>query len=138
MEQRRRGVSNEEMPIRFLIDPGRHQIRVALSGVVTREDLRAYFENVRSNPRAELDELIDLTEADPSAITSDQIAAIAHAAREIEPGTRAARVAIVAPGDVAFGLARMYEAQQDRLSNTIRVFRDLAEAEEWLALENGV
>jgi len=40
-----------------------------------------------------------------------------------------------APGDLFFGLSRMYEAYRQDSPVRIRIFRSLAEARVWLGLE---
>lgn len=46
-----------------------------------------------------------------------------------------AKLAIVVPGDLAFGLSRMYEILSNHLPQAIMVFRDYSEAERWLCGE---
>ena len=42
---------------------------------------------------------------------------------------------MVAPGDLGFGLARMFEALSDPSEPEVRVFRDLSEARTWLGTD---
>ena len=42
------------------------------------------------------------------------------------------KVAIVAPGDLEFGLSRMYEMLQVNSINLLKVFRERALAERWI------
>jgi len=46
-----------------------------------------------------------------------------------------ARRAFLVASDVAYGLARMYEALTERFEQELRVFRDLAEACLWLGID---
>ena len=46
------------------------------------------------------------------------------------------RVAIVADGDAAFGLTRMFQALRSDSSTELTVFRDVAEARSWLGLDD--
>jgi hypothetical protein len=43
------------------------------------------------------------------------------------------RVALVAPTDLAFGMARMYELSRTASTNKLQVVRSRAEGEAWLA-----
>jgi hypothetical protein len=43
-----------------------------------------------------------------------------------------AKIAIVASTDLSFGMSRMYEVFSGNLPQTIMVFRNLEEAEQWL------
>jgi len=45
--------------------------------------------------------------------------------------------ALVGEGDLAYGLARMYEALSDRIPTALEVFRDFDEATEWLRKKAG-
>jgi len=45
-------------------------------------------------------------------------------------------VAFIAPGDLSFGLGRMWQALADKTSWSIRVFRDMSAGEEWLCQEH--
>jgi hypothetical protein len=72
--------------------------------------------------------------------TSSPSAQIRDAARRVQthvdPKLEApdARVAIVAVTDEFFGLGRMYQMLRGESQVDVRVFRDLAEAEDWLGL----
>jgi hypothetical protein len=48
------------------------------------------------------------------------------------------KVAVVAPQDLAYGLARMYGALADAVPWKFRVFRSVEDAESWLAVPPGL
>ena len=60
----------------------------------------------------------------------------AEIARRFDERTGSVRVAVLAPSDVAFGLARMYSILVDSLQREVRVFRRAAEARAWLCVAN--
>ena len=63
--------------------------------------------------------------------TGEEMRAIAARGRERWPG--AARVAYLAADDLSFGLLRMFEVFREQDNYETRVFRDEAEARQWLA-----
>ena len=52
-----------------------------------------------------------------------------HVASRLEEG----KLAVIAPRDLLFGMARMYEMLRDDSPVEVRVFRERDEAESWLA-----
>ena len=77
--------------------------------------------------------LIDWSEALPFKVSSTAVRhAAAIAPRPAEPSSRQFGVAIVAPQDLVFGLARMEEALASGTSWEIQVFRERASALAWL------
>ena len=79
--------------------------------------------------------LWDLTEADTSAIRSDDLQEIALLAKQSSPSGRNGRTAIVSNSDLGFGLSRMYGtfAEMSGHGIEVRPFRSREEAEEWIA-----
>jgi hypothetical protein len=94
------------------------------------EDFRAFFASSDWVP--EHNELADLSEADLSNVTPDGIKGLASfikltfQSKGISP-----KVAVFAPNDLPFGLARMYSVPAEDFE-THMVFRDLNEAKLWL------
>jgi len=120
------------MSIRYEIDTARSAVLVTVEGVVTAEDYFTVDEELRRDPsfRSHFCELIDLTAADLARITSDGVRRIAAH----DPDRNAnVRTAIVAPRDLEFGIARMFEVLREHRSQ-IAVFRDMDEARRWLGL----
>jgi hypothetical protein len=77
--------------------------------------------------------LVDVTDVVELRITRDHVLEFVSLDLQIaEVVGRAVAVAIVAPGDLAFGIARMWEAFVDVTGWTTYVFRSRAEAEPWL------
>lgn len=79
--------------------------------------------------------LWDLTEADTSAVKSDDLQEIALIAKQSSPSGRTGRTAIVSTSDLGYGLSRMYStfAEMSGHSAEVRSFRSRKEAEEWIA-----
>ena len=130
------------MPIEYRIDPERRIVLATARGVLTADDLFSYQRSVWSaSGLAGFDELVDLggvTDVPQlSALRARDLAVVA--ARMDDPAV-ATRLAIVAPADFAYGLARMYATHretQEHGRKQVRVFRDMAEAVAWLEEREG-
>ena len=74
--------------------------------------------------------LWDLREA-TLGMTSAELEQLAHDGQDRE-GPEPSRAAVVASGDLEFGLSRLFEVYRASDSTSIAVFRDLDEAARWL------
>lgn len=77
--------------------------------------------------------LVDMTDVTELQITRDDV--LEFVAVDVQIAAlvpRVLAVAVVAPGDLAFGLARMWEAFAEVTGWNTHVFRSRAEAEPWL------
>jgi hypothetical protein len=85
-----------------------------------------------------LNELVDVSEADVSEVTTNALRRVAEFTKSIlnRHGVEFVKLAVYAPGDLPYGLARMYSAFADESPETVRVFRDLAAAKRWLGSAN--
>ena len=125
------------MTIEYRID---HERRIVLAmghGTFTDQEVFAYQQEVWSNPEvAGYDELIDMSDVQQVAVPSpDRARQLARLAAHMDAPATASKFAIVAPGDLAFGLGRMCEAYRSldsRSTKQVRVFRSMADACAWL------
>jgi len=98
-----------------------HQV----SGRLSFEELRDTLQNIYNDKNIDktLNALWDLSEADISDFTLDEVEQVANFVAQNwgrVPGTKAA---IVVSADYSYGMARMYEILLDSLtSNVIRIF----------------
>jgi hypothetical protein len=123
------------MPIVYSIDPSRNRVTLTYTGTITDRELFDVFDRLYRDPahRIGMDELSDLRAVHNVTVTSVGLQALAdQASRSLDQARQTWRVAVVAPQDVAFGLARMYGLFREDSPELVRVFRDLASAEEWL------
>ena len=121
------------MPIVHRIDHDRRLVLARGVGIFHSRDPFEYQQQVWSCPDvAGYDELVDMsgvTEVDLS--TPDRMRQLAGVASATNAPGGGERLAIVAPTDLTFGLARMYEshrALQRGSTKNVGVFRTLAEA----------
>lgn len=104
-------------------------------GVLTGREI---IETIRALPEAvpTLDRithaLVDLTGVTRLEVSNAELDTIASIDRAYAARFRIMRVAIAAPSDLAFGIARMYEAALSRVGWEVQVFRELQAAEAWM------
>ena len=127
------------MPITYIIDNGRRQIRTTCSGPVTLEDVADHFRGLRDDPDCggHLDVLLDVHEAD-SVPESKQLTVVNLHIASIRAKVKFGICAIVANRDAMFGMMRMFAVFAEENFRAIRVFRETAEAEEWLRTQQGM
>jgi hypothetical protein len=80
------------------------------------------------------DILVDLRLAQVGVDTSAQAHTLALLASRNDPGRRRGRIALVAADDATFGIARMYAAYREKSGITLEVFRQIEDADTWLAM----
>ena len=101
------------------------------SGAFTLVDALAHQQRLASDPDFDpsFSQLVDLTHVTSVDVTASDIRKLAQA-NLFSCGSRRA---ILATSEVAFGLARMFEALRESAGEDgIQVFRDLNEALDWL------
>jgi len=124
------------VPIVYTVEPTRNRVTLVYTGTITDRELFETFDRLYRDPahRVGMDELSDLRTVHNVTVTSVGLQALAdQTARNLDQARQTWRVAVVAPQDVVFGLARMYGLFREDSPELVRVFRDLASAEEWLA-----
>jgi hypothetical protein len=126
------------MPVTYKIDPVRKVIRTTCSAPVTFDEVIGHFRTLQEGPACSghLDVLLDVSQAD-ALPESGQLAAVNLELRGIRDKVQFGICAIVAHRDAMFGMMRMFEVQASRYFHAIRVFRDAAEAEPWVASPQG-
>ena len=117
---------------RVQIFPLRRLVLARFSGLYTTADGMALIEAFLEDPEARLDfnHLYDLSgvdnfDADYSAISR----MVSWKAPRLKDASKDARCVLLAPGDIAFGMARMYQSlSADVFPFAVEVTRDMAEA----------
>jgi len=127
------------MPLEHEIDETRNLVKSRIHGCVDPEALLEYLTNLEQDARLRpgYRSWLDLSEADPGDLGADFVRRAAEVARRFDERAGGVRMAVFAPGDLVFGLARMYSMMVDTLQREVRVFRDAAEARAWLCVAEG-
>jgi hypothetical protein len=127
------------MPIEYRIDHNQRTVFAATVGTMTDADVFGYQREVWGDPRvAGYHELMDMTNCTDVAIRSGgRVRELATMSAAMDPPSGTSKFAIAAPGDVAYGLARMYEVYRganSRSRKEVQVFRTMDEALKWLGV----
>jgi hypothetical protein len=120
------------MPLDYDIDHARRLVTARGRGILTYQEMVEYQSAVWSRPDVEgYDELVDVTAVEDFAQPStDRVRDLASLSAVMD-GRRAAKFAIVAPGNLAYGLGRMYQtyrSMEGSGTKEVGVFRTMAEA----------
>jgi hypothetical protein len=109
-------------------------LHTVLVGRVTNDELLAHYERPPFHePRDVWREVVDGRLMTDMAITVDGQRRLADMALAFVDKLRGGRVAMVAATDEAYGMFRMWEMQREGLGYDVQVFRNFAEAMEWVA-----
>lgn len=119
------------MPIHYTCDPDRNLVICTAEGQLTGNDMRDFDNRFRNDPAItpDLDQLIDITEARITGVTAADIREMVSLEPVLGPNSNRA---LVAKGELAYGLMRMFELYRGGSSGTIRFFDNRGEAERWL------
>ncbi len=125
------------MPITLMTKPEHNLIIISHRGEISDDEFRSFYEHFfqgsEFNPF--MDILIDLRETNSRQRSSGILHQLARFVRERfrDVNTRR-KVAVVAPGSLSFGLARMYQAFADSVPWDFAVFRTADDAFAWLSV----
>jgi hypothetical protein len=125
------------MPITYRIQSELNLIILVHTGKVTDEEFFTFYKDLYKNntPLLSMNHLVDLREADSKSRTSSILRKLAEfLVSSFKALTTYPKVAVVAPKDISFGLARMYEAFASNIPWDFIVFRSIDEALTWLSL----
>ncbi|MBW2446411.1 MAG: hypothetical protein JRG83_10830 [Deltaproteobacteria bacterium] len=118
------------------IDESRNLVVARVSGSVDSETLLAHLTRIKEDVRLRpgYRSWFDLTDAEPGDVGGEFVRRAADIARRFDERTGPVRVAVLAPDDLTFGLARMYSLLVGSLQREVRVFRSAADARAWLCV----
>ena len=118
------------MAVTYRRDPERRLLVVTLAGLVTESDLNRLTDEVRQDATVDptWSALVDASALNPAGITTEMLRL-----RASIPRPNPVQIAVVAPTDVVFGLARMFQMMSEGQGNRIEVFRFPGDALAWLA-----
>jgi hypothetical protein len=126
------------MPIRIRVDPAARVRHSVLEGTVDDDDLVDAYAAVLDDPDFDptLNDLVDGRSVRRVDVTPAGVRRLADVVQQVDRHALPTKIAIVAPDDVAYDAARMYEALRagQQAPAEHRVFRDMAEARRWLGL----
>jgi hypothetical protein len=126
------------MPLQYQIDHDRRLVLCEAHGTLSGEDILRYQQEVWSRPDVRgYDELVDMSDvADHIVASPEAMRELAGISASMDPSGVRSRFAIVAPQAAIFGLGRMYgtyREMSEQSTKQVGVFRDRAEAFDWLS-----
>ena len=103
---------------------------VTISDVVTFEQMTAYLRSLSKDPRYRppMSKLVDFRQCRDYALTREEAEKFAGLNRELSTAFSNEKCAIVAPGDLEFGMSRVHEMYTTGSGLDITVFRRLQDA----------
>ena len=129
------------MPIDYQIDHERRLVVARGRGTLTSEDIFSYQSKAWSGLETTgYNELVDMSQVERFASASgERMSALADLSAGMDRGGGfGSKLAVVAPSDVAFGLARMYQTYREmdgRGTKEVGVFRSHSEALAFLGID---
>lgn len=114
----------------YALDHANRMVRSRGWGILSTPDIEEFYSRLVADPTFDpsyrsLGDLLDVTEI---AVDSNDLAASASLP-VFEAGTRRA---LVASRDAVYGMLRAYASFNERMGQTMRIFRSLEAAEAWL------
>jgi hypothetical protein len=126
------------MPITYTISAAERRVRAIATGIIRADDLDGLVESLLKDPGLApgLRGLYDAGNGEPD-ITVLQLAAIAPKVRQLL-NRGLGRIAIVAQSPPNYRVARTFTVLARAVGIDVDVFKELREAEAWLAQDNDV
>ena len=125
------------MPITVQFKPAAKLIIITHVGSVSDDEFLSSYIAFYDDPRFDnsFHMLVDLQQAKSSERSQEALRAMAGLVRErLATKDSHMKVAVFAPGDVSFGMARMFEAFGDIAPVDVEVFRSADKALAWLCV----
>ena len=122
------------MPISYYIDADRNLIVTEADGILTNDDLYEHRRKILRDPafRPGMRELADTLSVERHEMSIEGIQRLVELQNANETLMGEYRLAIVTDSELAFGMARVYQALTIESLTQVRVFKDIQEADAWL------
>jgi hypothetical protein len=129
------------VPIAYRVDHEARVIVAAAYGTLTDEEMFDYQkQGFKMDEAAGYDELVDLTHVKEIALPStERVRELADRAAGMDVKLGGSKLAVVAPGDLAFALGRMFQTIREldpRSTTAVGVFRSTDEALAFLGVDH--
>jgi hypothetical protein len=123
------------MPMTYTIDQEAGVVRLRCWGTLTNEEMLDCVERMHGDParRPGMPSLVDCRDIEEMRVTPAGMQAAAHIEQVLaDPTQEPWAIAVIAPQNDVFWLGRIYEALRVGSPAKVRVFRNTADAEDWL------
>lgn len=125
------------MPITYKIDEVEKLVVTTVVGRISEAEVRAHAAAAERDPHvAACDRsIVDITASAEPSFDGSVISELAMTAQGLGHLLSARKVALIAPKDAAYGLARVFQGFREGTGGgEVKVFRSRLEAETWLGL----
>ena len=126
------------MPIHLYYDKKKEILNCSIDQSFSFEELESTFYTITHSAEylPDVKTLWNIERLDLKEINKDFMNGLISIRKKF-PQRRNAKIAIIIPSDLGFGLSRMYEAfsENQGMPQSIHVFRNHADAEKWLLSE---
>lgn len=125
------------MPMTYTIEPEKNLVVTTGAGVLTDDDVMAHRRALSADPRfsPQMRELSDIRQVADFQVTPAGIRMMVAADVKMVSSGGMHKLAVVAEGNVAYGMSRMYQTLGEPNIRSVGVFRNYKEAEQWLGIE---
>jgi hypothetical protein len=126
------------MPITYTISAKERRVKAVATGTIRADDLNGLIRSLLADPALVpgLRGLYDSSDAEPD-ITVLQLAEVAGGVRQLL-NRGLGRIAIVAKSPATYRVAKTFTVLAQAIGIDVDVFRELPDAEAWLAEDNGI
>ncbi len=123
------------MPIEYEIKKDLNLAVIRHVGTILDHEFLAKHLEINRAIGPDMDRIIDLRQTDSKSRSAEFVHRIAQMAKQSASETNALpKVAIVAPANLSYGLARMFESYAGEIAWTVVVFREMEKALEWMGV----
>ena len=126
------------MPITSEIDADLVLVLTTCSGKITLDDMLEHFASLEKRLEAgsQWRRLIDMRPVTLYGVTNEDESRLARTAAEAIERMGIVKTAVVAEDALVFGMTRVFEAHLVPDYNRFRIFRNMAQARQWLGVED--
>ena len=113
----------------------------SLVGAIADADLLPSYKQLYENKRWKpgFHEIVDLRDAQMDGVTGEGLRRLSSLVEGYIAGKcDGFKTAVIAPEDLPYGLARLYEAVSEESPENVMVFRDLNQALEWIGVDDSI
>ena len=109
-------------------------------GKICDQELIDTYKTLFQHPdyKQDFDKLVDLRTTDSTLRTTEGLRAIKKLVQQYHSGQTQRKTAIIASGDLSYGISRMYELMNVQTWEEIMVFRKADKAFEWLGINSEI
>jgi hypothetical protein len=122
------------MSVSYRIDPVLKVVYTTYEGEVTDQQFIQHARDIENEPNID-GSFVEMIRADTTSMAGVTIAGARETAHVLRASRVIRKIAIVAPRDIEFGMARMVSLLAEESHIEVDAFREEADARSWLGIE---